>query len=94
MKIDTSIVTIKGVRMALAFPHSTWVRPGVGDDLIARLARHLPPMPIMLVNFDDGEERAYAAFDATPFLSALNLDDISLVEVDLDAAPPEEELPF
>lgn len=79
--------------MALAFPHSSWVRPGVGDELLARLSRHLPPMPIMLVTFDDGE-RAYATFEAGPFFSELNLDDISLVEIDLDAPLPEEDPPF
>ena len=94
MKLDTAVVTIKGVRMALAFPHSSWVRPGVGDDLINRLSRHLPALPIMLVNFDDGEERSYAAFDSAGFLSALNLDDIALVEIDLTAEPPDEDPPF
>lgn len=94
MKIDTAIVTLRGVRMGIAFPHSTWVRPGVGDQLINRLAPFMPTLPIMLVCFDEGEERAYAAFQTKAFFEALNLDEISLVEIDLDAEPPEEELPF
>lgn len=93
MKIDTSIVSIRGTRIALAFPHSSYVAPGVGDVLLARLAPHFPTLPIMLVTFQDGE-RAYATFQYEPIFRELNLDDISLVTVDLDMLPDEPDPPF
>lgn len=94
MKIETAVVTIKGVKLALAFPDSSYVQSGEGDTLIARLAPYFPALPVMLVTFEDGE-RAYAGFQYEPIFRELNLDDISLTEIDLDTPPPDDsKLPF
>lgn len=94
MKIDTSVVTICGYRVVLAFPDSALVCPGPGDELIARIMPHFPGRPIMLVTFEDGE-RAYAPFDFVPIFRALDLDDIFLSEIELaEVVEIEEELPF
>ncbi|MEH6436680.1 hypothetical protein [Massilia sp. DD77] len=95
MRVDTAVVTILGVRIVLVFPHPSYVYPGVGDLLIKRLEPHFPTTPIMLVHLEYGEERAYATFQTAPFLTALDIDQIFLREVDLDVLPVEEiELPF
>jgi hypothetical protein len=93
VRIDTAIVTILGVRMALAFPHASYIGPGAGDVLIQRLMPYFRTLPIMLVLFDDGDERAYAPFQAQPFFAALKLDDISLTNLDLSQAPADDEEP-
>ena len=95
MRIDTAVVTILGMHIALVFPHPSYVHPGVGDLLIKRLEPYFPTTPIMLVTLEYGDERAYATFQTGPLLAALDIDQIFLKEIDLDIAPVEEaELPF
>lgn len=95
MKIDVAIAELRGVRLALAFVDAAWLRPGPGDDLIARLAPHVPPLPVMLLDADGG---AYAQFQSAVFaaLATLARPTLDRFTVDLDAAVPHagEALPF
>ena len=94
MKVDAALIELLGVRLAVAFVHDSWVRPGVGDDLISRLAPHLPPLPTMLVS-EDVPPRAYAPFQTERFLELLLATQMPRFEIDLAEEPEDEdELPF
>lgn len=84
------------MRLVVAFPHESHVRPGVGDDLINRLAPYVPPLGIMLVA-EGGEPRAYAPFQTERLLPLLANVKLNRFVVDLSLPPEEEEddeLPF
>jgi len=91
MLVEAAVTELLGVRLALAFAHADWVRPGPGDILIARLAPHLPPLPLMLVG-DDG--RTYAPFQTHAFAARLRRSALATFTVDLDAPWPTTAPPF
>ena len=92
--MEAALVELLRVRMAVAFVHDSWVRPGVGDTLISRIRPFLPPLPIMLVS-EDGPNRAYAPFQTPEFLNLLLEVQVQRFEIDLSEEPEdEEELPF
>lgn len=95
MKVDVALAELNRVRLIVAFPHDSWVRPGVGDDLISRLMPYVPPLPIMLVS-ESPTFRAYAPFQTQSFLELLPTVRLQRFEVDLSAPPEDEEdeLPF
>lgn len=98
MKVEVALVELRQVRLIVAFPHESYVRPGVGDDLIERLAKRLPPRGIMLVA-EGRSPRAYAHFETDELLPLLLLAPLTRFDVDLDAAPTDEDededdLPF
>jgi hypothetical protein len=95
MRIECSIVEFKGARIVVALPHSTYVRPGVGDALMLRLQPHYPGLPIVLVSTQPGTVPSYSTFDADPLLAALDVATLDLEVIDLDKpAYDDSELPF
>ena len=95
VRVEVALTELKRVRLIVAYPHDSYVRPGVGDDLISRLMPYLPPLPIMLVS-EGSRPRAYAAFQTDEFLALLPSVKVQRFEVDLSAPPEDEEddLPF
>ena len=95
MKVEVALTQIRNTRLILAFPGEDYVRPGVGDDLINRLAKSLPPFGIMLVA-EGAYPRAYAPFDTHTFLPVVPEMKLTRFTVDLSVPPEEEddELPF
>lgn len=93
MKMSAAIATVRGIRLVLAFPHPSYVRPGVGDVLLERLTRHFPALPIMLVSTKATNARAYATFDTDALLAELDLADLVLEKIDLDSPPVIETAP-
>jgi len=95
MKMSTAITIVRGIRLVVAFPHPSYVRPGVGDVLLARLVPHYPALPIMLVSAKASNARAYATFETDALLAELDLADLVLERIDLDTPPVlEAEPPF
>lgn len=67
MIVDVGILEVLDTRVAVAFVDTAFVHPGVGDELLGRIAlrlRHLTHAPVMLYS-DDG--RGLAAFQAHEF---------------------------
>lgn len=94
MRVEVALVELKGARLAIAFPEDPWVRPGVGDSLIARMTPYLPPLGIMLVS-QRSPARAHAAFETRDFLALLPTVKPVRFTVDLSEPPEDEdELPF
>lgn len=94
MRVEVALAELKNVRLVIAFPHESWVRPGVGDSLISQLMPHVPPLPIMLVS-DEDQPKAYAPFQTHEFMQLLPAARLQRFEIDLDEEPEEEEeLPF
>jgi len=89
-----ALTELKGVRLIVAFPHDSFVRPGAGDRLLSELAPHLPPLGIMLVS-DGAYPRAYASFQTHEFLQPLRFVELNRFELDMTEPPEEDgELPF
>ncbi|MEH6436061.1 hypothetical protein [Massilia sp. DD77] len=93
MKMSAAITTVRGIRLVVAFPHPSYVRPGVGDVLLARLTPHFPALPIMLVSAKSTNAQAYATFETDALLAALDLADLVLERIDLDLLPEVEVKP-
>ncbi|MEH6434328.1 hypothetical protein [Massilia sp. DD77] len=95
MKVEVALTELRKVRLVVAFPHESYVRPGVGDDLIARLAPYLPPWGIMLVAEGD-QPHAHAAFETKELLPLLAETKLTRFDIDLDVPPEDDddELPF
>jgi hypothetical protein len=96
MKIRVAVTTLKGVRLAVAFPPPAWVVPGMGDALLARLQPWFPALPVLLVSTQPHGLRAHAAFQAQALVEGADLGALETVEIDLDQPPglPDEPLPF
>ena len=96
MKIEVALAELKGVRVALAFPPPSWVAPGVGDALLARLRPYFPALPIMLVSVQAHGVRAHAAFQAQALVEGCDLKGLKRRVIDLDVPPglPDEPAPF
>jgi hypothetical protein len=95
LKLRAGIVSVHGVRIALAFAPARYLAPGVGDALLTQLTPYFPGLPIMLVSSKAGKRRAYATFDTTALLAELDLEGIEEHPVDLNIPPPDaSELPF
>ncbi|WP_312548154.1 hypothetical protein [Massilia sp.] len=71
-----------GIRLVVAVPHDSYIRPGVGDLLTLRIAPHYPATPIMLIN--DDASLAYATFETAKILKALDISVIDFELIDLD----------
>lgn len=93
MILTGGIVTIRGIRIALAFADPDCLRPGVGDALLARLAPWFPRLPIMLAAPREKPSRVYAAFDTRRLLPELDLAGMVEQTIDLDLAPPDDTAP-
>lgn len=95
MKIGCCIVEFRRARIVLALPHSSYVRPGVGDALMKRLQPHYPGLPIALVSTEPGAVPFYAFFDAQPLMASLDISTLDLEIIDLNQpAYDDSELPF
>ena len=95
MKLRAGIVSIRGVRIALAFVQARHLGAGMGDTLLVRLTPYFFGLPIMLVSIKDSPRRAYATFETAVLLAELDLGRMDEREIDLDMPPPEtRELPF
>lgn len=96
VKVEVALTELRGARLVIVFPHESYVRPGVGDDLINRVAPYVPPMGIMLIA-EDPAPRAYARFETHELLPLLLAKPIRRFEIDL-SNPPEsdddDDLPF
>jgi hypothetical protein len=93
MKLPAGVAVVKGIRLAVALPHPSYVRPGVGDVLLARIAPYFPALPVMLVSSKARNARAYATFETDALLAELDLASVELAEIDLDTPPEAEQAP-
>lgn len=96
MRIEVALAQLGIARLVVAFPDDSYVRPGVGDQLIAKLAPYVPPLGIMLVS-EGATLRAYAPFETHKLIPLLADAKLSRFVIDLSAPPEDEEedeLPF
>ena len=93
LKLTGGIVTVRGIRLALAFVDPGMLRAGAGDALLARLGPWFPRLPIMLVAPRAHPALAYAQFDTHALLPALDLAGMVELHIDLDRPPPDDTAP-
>lgn len=95
MRLQVGVTTVRGITMAVAFPHPSYVRPGVGDVILGQLRPFFPALPIMLVSAKSRNARAYAPFETDALFAEMDLAAIETVEVDLEIPPViDEPVPF
>jgi hypothetical protein len=94
VKVQTAIFTPYGPSIVVALVDSHFTVSGAGDQLLDRLAKHFPRDPIMLVSVEQNGFRAYATFQTGVLLALLQLELLSLEELDLDQPPIEAEAPL
>jgi len=95
LKIECCIVEFRLARIVVALPHSSYVRPGVGDTLMRQLQPHYPGMPIALLSTEPGTVPYYAIFDAAPLVASLDIESLDLEIIDLtQPAYDDSDLPF
>lgn len=96
MKIHTAEIEPYGSVIIVAIVDSKYTTAGAGDDMLRRLQPYFRTHPIMLVSIESNGFRAYAHFQTHLLLVLIQLENLSLRELDLSIAPTEveEELPF
>lgn len=75
---------------------SAYTLAEVGTQLLTRLQPYFPTHPIMLVSLESNGYRAYASFETHRLLALIQLEQLTLGEIDLSEPPPakDESLPF
>jgi len=96
VKVKTASFAPHGAPIRIAIVDSPWLQPAAGDQLLARLQKHFPLEPIMLVSVERDGFAAYAPFQTHTLLALLQLEELPLREIDLQVPPPDkdEPLPF
>lgn len=96
MKVKTATFSPHGAPIRVAIVDSEWLRPGPGGELLAQLQAYFPLEPIMLVAVEKDGFSAYATFQTHTLLALLQLEELTLHEIDLSTPPAEkdEPLPF
>lgn len=96
MRVKTATFSPHGAPIRVAIVDSQWLQPAAGDQLLAQLQSHFPLEPIMLVSIEEDGFGAYAPFQTHTLLALLQLEQLTLCEIDLSVPPAEkdEPLPF
>jgi len=94
MLIHVAEIEPYGSPILVAIVPSEFTAPGAGDELIKRIERHCRVYVVMLVSVEKNGFRAHAKFQTHVVLALIQLEYLDLVEVDLSADLPEDELPF
>lgn len=96
MKVQTASFSPHGAPVRVAIVDPQWLQPGPGSQLLAQLQKYFPLEPIMLVSVERDGFAAYAPFQTHTLLALLQLEQLTLREIDLSVPPVEkdEPLPF
>lgn len=94
MLIQVAEVESHGAPILLAIVPSEFTLPEAGPSMISRIARHRPTLPIMLISIEENGPRAFAYFHTHVLLALLQLETLTLVDLDLAGEISEPELPF
>lgn len=96
MKIQVAEIDPYGSIIIVAIVNSAYTVAGPGDELLSQLQPYFKIHPIMLVSIEENGFRAYAPFQTHLLLALIQLENLSLRELDLSVPPAEEEeeLPF
>lgn len=96
MRVQIAEIDPYGSVIIVAIVDSTYTTTGTGDELLRRLQPYFRIPPIMLVSVEQNGFRAYAPFQTHVLLALIQLENLTLRELDLSVPPAEieEELPF
>lgn len=96
MRVKTASFSPHGAPIRVVIVDSHWIEPVAGGQLLAQLQKHFPLEPIMLVSVEKDGFAAYAPFQTHRLLALLQLEQLTLYEIDLSAPPAEKDelLPF
>lgn len=96
MKVLAAEIEPYGSPIMVTIVDSLYTSPAAGDALLKRLRPYFPIHPIMLVSVEHNGYRAHAPFETHRLLALIQLELLTLHEVDLSIPPAEkdEPLPF
>lgn len=96
MKAHAAEIDPYGAPIMVVIVDSAHTVPNAGTQLLIRLQPYFPTHPIMLVSVERNGYRAYASFETHRLLALIQLEQLTLQEIDLTKPPPEkdEPLPF
>lgn len=93
MKLRAGIVTVRGVRLAVALVGADCLNAGSGNALLTRLSPYFPGLPLMLVSDEADIRRAHATFATDALLAELDLSGVQMGEIDLTLPPLDDSEP-
>lgn len=96
MRVQAAEIDPYGAPIMVVVVESVHTLAGPGDVLLRRLQPYFPLHPIMLVSVQPNGYRAYAPFETHRLLALIQLEQLTLQEVDLSVPPfmEDEPLPF
>ena len=96
MKVHVTEFAPHGSPIVVAIVDSAYTLDGAAEAVWKQVAAWFPTQPVMLVSVEPNGFRAYAPFQTGQLLALLQLETLTLREIDLSVPPPEkdEALPF
>ena len=96
MKIHVTEFAPHGSPIVVAIVDSPYTLDGAAEAVWRQVAAWFPTRPVMLVSVEPNGFRAYAPFQTGELLALLQLETLTLQEIDVSLPPPEkdEALPF
>lgn len=96
MRVQAAEIEPYGAPIMVVVVESALTVVGPGCKLLKRLQPYFPVHPIMLVSVQQNGYRAYAPFETHRLLALIQLEQLTLRDVDLSVPPirEEAELPF
>lgn len=95
MKVQVTEFAPHGSPIVVAIVDSRYTLGSAAEPALRQLQAHFPGRPAMLVSVEPNGFRAYAPFQTGQLLALLQLESLSLRELDLSLPPEKDEpLPF
>lgn len=94
MQVLVGEIVSYGAPILVAIVPSEFTLPGQGPKLVALIQLRRPSIPVMLVSIEDNGPRAFATFETHVLLALIQLENLKLESLNLDAALPDQNLPF
>ena len=96
MRVLAAEIEPYGAPILVGIVDSLYTSVEAGDALLKRLQPYFPIHPIMLVSVEQNGYRAHAPFETHRLLALIQLEQLTLHEIDLSVPPPmrDEPLPF
>lgn len=94
MKVQVTEFAPHGSTIIVAIVESRYTLPGAGAPVWRQLGALYPGRPVMLVSIEANGFRASAPFQTGQLLALLQLETLTLREIDLADPPPERGAPL
>ena len=94
MKVQVTEFAPHGAPIVVALVDSPYTVAGAAEPVARQVQAHFPTRPVMLVSVEPNGFRAWAPFQTGQLLALLQLESLTLREIDLALPPPEQDAPL